>query len=326
MLRNSASRVISPSEVSSYRVERRTADQTSERVFTTLDYALLCQRLFELYRDPAYIEAAINLLTPRAVDVNGSRRFHFSPAVKDIPPDADSTSVALLLFATAERLGLAILSELVVTKNIAQFNELATPSGGIRTYFGERNNNDIDPVVNLAFAELLVAIGDTGARYQSIRRFVNNFLLTTPLESTASEYYLGSCFLAERLSRVAWLAPGFLDSTSVDRLDSYLSSHSPANTLEAAFLSISCSLRGWRERRDNLNQFLLRALRKDESRVFVPFYIQRTPRYEYGSREWTAVCCEYALKLPHLQSVSGASEGTLTNVPTNQFPTSRERE
>ncbi|MCP5516356.1 MAG: hypothetical protein H7A45_03760 [Verrucomicrobiales bacterium] len=278
-------------------VERRPAVGTAEPVYTTFDHSLICQRLYELTGDAGFLRLAVDHLLPAAVATGPWRRWYFSPAVTDIPPDADSTSVALLLIALAARRGVTIPDEFDPAQQVSQFEALLTASGGIRTYFGDRPNNEVDPVVNLALAETLLATSNLQPLYPETRRFINNTVRSGGLAGRLSEYYLGSAFFAERLARIAHVDQDFLSPAAMRALDHYLEETRPNNPLEAAMLGIGCFLRGKYPRGEALTRLLERSVNSSGGWGFAPFYIQRTPRYDYGSAAWTTATVRYAFKL-----------------------------
>jgi hypothetical protein len=282
---------------SPWSIERRSCRGEPEWLFTSFDHALLCLRLHDLNGGPGLLRAAVQRFAERALRTERGCRWHFSPAVSDIPADADSTSAVLTVLARAVRQGVGVPDWMHPCRQLQQFTVLQAPCGGIRTYFGEHGNNEVEPIINLALVELLLALGEAPLFLSSVQIYLEEYLRANPFTERVSEYYLGSAFLAERVARVMALAADFFTSSARKEWVSYLLTHAPANALEAGMMSRACSACDLNTRQDQLNHLLLEMRNAEGIWDFVPFYIQRTPRYEYGSAWLTTATALSAFQL-----------------------------
>ncbi|MFC1648084.1 hypothetical protein ACFL1B_01360 [Nanoarchaeota archaeon] len=276
---------------------RKTPGGHGELVVTTFDHALVHLKLYELTRDPRFLGKAMHFLEETAQFEGTQARWRFSQKVTDIPSDADSTSLALTVFAMAEIERLPFSKEYRALGNLEQFRDLQEDSGGICTYFSGKSNNDTDPVVNAHLAFLGLITRQEGDFWSGIKRYLNDQVKDLKEGSKTSEYFPGSICFAKSMAKLSAYNPDFIGRATTEPLDTFLLTARPANTLEVALLSIGCSYRGLTERADGLNKELEEQREPNGAWGFAMFYQQRTPRFDYGSEINTTLFAIEALSL-----------------------------
>ncbi len=254
-----------------------------ETVFTTFDHAHMAARLFDITGCKKTLDQSISTVVKLVQQWDDGYVWSFSDAVADIPPDVDSTAACLLLLQRGIENGLSIDEDLHPAQQLAQFEGLLAKPHGIYTFFGDRRPNDVDPLVNIAVAELVIRTGIPFAGLSSIADFLNSCLGSYEWGTPISEYYVGCGFLAERLTTLAHMRPDMFDSRVLSKLDDYLLCEDPADDLSIALIGIACERRGFLDRQ----RMLINRLRNRRGMDggwwgFAPLYVQRTPRYEYG--------------------------------------------
>lgn len=264
-------------------MERRRGG-SSEALFTTFDHAHIAARLYDITGCSEMLDRSISTIVELAQSREGGCVWSFSDAVPDIPPDADSTANCLLLLQRGVELGLEIDEHLHPANCVAQFEQVLTQPHGIHTFFGDRAANDVDPLVNIGVAELVIRTGVSFSGMSSIVDFLNARLADYQWGTRVSEYYLGASFLAERLTTLVELQPDILHSQVIARMDNYLCLVEPTDALALALIAVACRRRGFLEQ----HRTLVDRLSSERGTTgpwwgFAPIYIQRTPRYEYGS-------------------------------------------
>ena len=277
-----------------------------ENVFTAFDHAVMCRACFELFGERLFLIRSFDALLPLSVARGGGHQWRFSRRVADIPPDADSTSASLLLCVTAQRAGVRLRDEIDTEASAARISELQTASGGVHTYFGFRENNDVDPVVNLRVAELLSNTSlNSGIVAEGIREYLNGLLWTCDWARPLSEYYLSAATVVELAARLAARQPGYLQQRVEQRLMDFIAFARPRGALELAQLSKAAGHFQMRDIQRSNNERLLGMRDSRGWWAFQPYYRQRTPRYIYGAAIWTS--------LNALQSLRAELQGRPTN-------------
>ena len=252
--------IIKQSHKRPFLIERESLDGKTEKVYTTFDHALICLKLYELTKNQEYLKKGISFFKRTFIERNNQTRWNFSPAVTDIPPDADTTALSLMFFAVAEKHKLKIKKYFSAEKNLKQFEELETYQSGLRTFFNDKIVNEadpVDPIVNTAVAFLYIITNHKEeGLFSRIKQFLNNFLITDGLIKEKSRYYLGNTYLAERIAKLEFYEKGFLKENAKDKLRSFILDTTPVNILEASILSIGASHIQLKERVKELNKMI----------------------------------------------------------------------
>ena len=206
-----------------------------------------------------------------------------------------------MFFAVAEKHKLKIKKYFSAEKNLKQFEELETYQSGLRTFFNDKIVNEadpVDPIVNTAVAFLYIITNHKEeGLFSRIKQFLNNFLITDGLIKEKSRYYLGNTYLAERIAKLEFYEKGFLKENAKDKLRSFILDTTPVNILEASFLSIGASHIQLKERVKELNKMIRNNRLYDGTWEKQTLYTQRTPPFNYGSKELTTLFAIEALKL-----------------------------
>lgn len=282
-------------------VERRGQART-EAIFTSFDHANMSQAVYQLSGDTAFLARSLQAVLPLARCQNDTCQWFFSRDVNDIPPDADSTLAVMGLLLCAEQAAVPLGIRICLVRSLRQFGHLQSSNGGIRTYFGERSKNDIDPVVNLRVALLLCELNDNHSDlYCGVRTYLNNFLRHCAWDGPFSEYYLGPATVVELSSRLASKSPEFFEVGVLERLTEYLQTAEAKNALELAQFSQACGRLRLTACRDRCNEQLLSQRAASGWWDFSPVYRQRTPSYIYGSALWTSLNALTALRVENRQ-------------------------
>jgi hypothetical protein len=263
---------------------------------TSFDHALIVLKLFELTGEKEYLRRWLAPVHDSALIQDQVLRWNFSSKVTDIPPDADSTAMNLLLLRVADSSGVPGASFDVVA-NASQFEDLQDVSGGVKTYFGSEHKNDVDPVVNTLvafFYELNYPSSETNS---GIRAYLLTRLKNLSARPDVSEYYVGATYFLERMAKLTVYAPSFIDDESAQSLDLYLKCSVPRNSLDIALLSVGAAHRGLVDRAVELNRELKSRMNKNGTWSFATLYRQRTPRFNYGNERLTTLFALEALKV-----------------------------
>lgn len=247
----------------------------AEHIETVGNHCLAILKLFELTQDKEFIEMGINFLE-KAAKRNGKAYFWgFSSAVSDIPPDADDTAIAMLVFLLAKKLEISYPKKFLDKDCFEQFDSLISESGGVFTYFGKPRRNDVDPIANTIAAFLLeFSNKQTKARY-SIRKYLNDYFERKG--AFHSEYYKHEEYFLLRCAKLAACFPDYFSSKAKKELERQIMSFRKKGRIKNIFIESAKIILKTNKNHSNIPQAA--GLVFPES-----LYIQRTPFYEYGSR------------------------------------------
>lgn len=252
----------------------QTLRYVAEHIETVGNHCLAILKLFELTQDKEFIEMGINFLE-RAAKRNGKAYFWgFSDAVSDIPPDADDTAIALLVFLLAKKLKICYPKKFLNKKSFEQFDSLISESGGVFLYFGRpRRNDDVDPIVNTITAFLLEFSGMKTKARVSIRKYLNSYF--EGRKPFLSEYYRHEGYFLLRCAKLNLIFPYYFSSKAKKEMENRALDYKPKSRMGKIFTEAA---------RIILNKKRPAWVRRNNSLIFPEsLYIQRTPFYEYGS-------------------------------------------
>ncbi len=276
-------------------MERRDAKGRAEPVFTLFDHALLSVRLTELSGSPRFVNSVLGLADASAIATSRGLRWRFSPAVDDVPPDADTTGLVLLAADLASGYGDPSGAALRAATPIAGFAE-GRSGGAVDTWFGRRVEPEIDPVVNLHVAELLLRVAPGSRLLVGVLEYLGAFLRHHDFASAPSAFYLDSSLLIEQVARLECRGPGRFDPAALRRVDEFVDGCEPTCPLQSARLALAAGLRGRVHAARRLRERVLEFRQPDGLWPFARFYVQRTPHYAYGSRLCTTLAAVLALR------------------------------
>ncbi len=277
--------------------KRRCPDGKTSIVETAFDHALTSLKLFELTGDRKYLQKGISHALENSIRDKSGMKWNFSPLVMDIPPDADSTTMNLLLITMASKHNLPFPDYYAANANLQQFRTLADSSGGIKTFFGIRANNPADPVVNTLVAFLFVLNARSDAVYKKLKEYLRKQVRQLPTNPNISHYYIKGAYFAERMTKLSFYDPEILGKKERKILDAYILESRPRNSLETALFSIGASYQGLPNRVSELNRKLRAKRMHNGLWHFGTIYVQKTPRFNYGNERLTTLFALEALKL-----------------------------
>ncbi len=245
----------------------------AEHIETVGSHCLAILKLFELTQDKEFIVMGIKFLE-RTAKRNGKAHFWgFSGAVADIPPDADDTAIALLVFLLAKKLKICYPKKFLNKDCFEQFDSLISESGGIFTFFGKPRGNDVDPIANTIAAFLLEFSDNRTASGICIRKYLNGYF--EKRKKFHSEYYRHEGYFLLRCAKLSAVFPYYFSSRAKKELEKRTLYYMPKSKMDKIFTESAKIL---------LDKKHTAVMRRNNKLIFPEsLYVQRTPFYEYGS-------------------------------------------
>ncbi len=246
----------------------------AEHIETVGSHCLAILKLFELTQDKEFIGMGIKFLE-RTAKRNGKAYFWgFSGAVSDIPPDADDTAIALLVFLLAKKLKIIYPKKFLNRNCFKQFDSLISEGGGIFTFFKKTRRNDVDPIVNTIAAFLLEFSNKQTKARTSIRKYLNDYFERK--RAFHSEYYKHEEYFLLRCAKLDACFSNYLLSKAKKELERQIVSFRKKGRIKNIFIESAKIIFKTNKNHSNIPQAA--GLIFPES-----LYVQRTPFYEYGS-------------------------------------------
>jgi hypothetical protein len=285
------------------RIERRNKQGRKEFISTVFDNAFISLQLYKITRNPIYLERVIPYLYERAEEAGSSKRWSFPaprnlPDLPPFPPDADTTALALLIFAYAEKEGIDIPDKYSPQNNLTQFQELISGEGYLNSWFARQQPlADPDPVVHTTVALLYVTLGTGDHAAQVTQRYLNNYAQNIAQHPKGTPYFpSGRIFTAGRLAEITMQQSDYLSGEAQASLDVFIESEMPTSCLEAAWLSIAASHRNKPTVTARSNQYLQQQRQVNGLWSWEPFYNQKE-HWLYGHEVITTLVAFKALQL-----------------------------
>lgn len=264
---------------------------------TVFDRIKLILKLFELTQDSTYLEEWMEYVFDVHEQNGENRQWPFSKSMPKIPNEVDTTGYALLFLGMAEKYGLNIPTEFSIKTNLKQFETQVDESGGIKTWFSLRQDNDVDPIVNTTIMWAYQISHTSNETSMSIRNYLNKCLSNINLNSQFSKYYPSVIYFIERMVKLSSYDPNFLSTESKNKIGSIITKIKPKNTLDAArFSKINYQI-GFNEQEKRINRIIQTRIMKNGLWPWATFYKQNTPYFLFGSEINTSITVLEALKM-----------------------------
>lgn len=187
-----------------------------EHIETVGNHCLSILKLFELTQEKEYIKLGMKFLEESARKNGKAYCWGFSNAVSDIPPDADDTAIALLVFLLAKKLKISYLERFLNNESFKQFDSLVCENGGVFTYFGEPRRNDVDPIANTIVAFLHEFSNRQTKARVAIRKYLNEYL--EKRKKFHSEYYNDEEYFLLRCAKLDSIFPYYFSEKAKKRI------------------------------------------------------------------------------------------------------------
>lgn len=247
----------------------------AEHIETVGSHCLAILKLFELTGDKQFIKKGMEFLENSAKRNGKAYFWGFSGAVSDIPPDADDTAIAMLVFLLAKKLKIGYPKKFLNKDCFEQFNSLISESGGIFTFFRKSRGNDVDPIVNTIAAFLLEFSNKQTKARPSIRKYLNDYFERKAVFH--SEYYKHEEYFLLRCAKLAACFSNYFSPKAKKELERQIMSFVERGRIKNIFIESAKIILKINKNHSNISQTT--GLVFPES-----LYIQRTPFYEYGSQ------------------------------------------
>ncbi|MBU3957456.1 MAG: hypothetical protein KKB25_00090 [Nanoarchaeota archaeon] len=247
----------------------------AEHTETVGNHCLAILKMFELTQDKEFIKLGMIFLEKTAKKNGKAYFWGFGGAVADIPPDADDTAIALLVFLLAKKLKIEYPKKFLNKKSFEQFDSLISERGGVFTYFGKPRRNDVDAIANTIVAFLLEFSNKRTKARPSIRKYLNDYFERKMVFH--SEYYKHEEYFLLRCAKLAACFPDYFSSEARKELERQIMSFKEKGRIKNIFIESAKTILKISKNHSYIPQTL--------GLVFPELlYIQRTPFYEYGSQ------------------------------------------
>lgn len=277
-----------------FAIERRNQQGRIEQLITSFDTALLAYELYDLTKNPIYLEKAVPYLVEKAQHKEGKVQWAHNaprslPGLPPFPPDTDSTALALLILHNAAQAGICVHPKYLSRRNVDQFEELLDEEG-IKTWFDNfRPDEEPDIAVTSAVALYFSRVAPEHGVYKHLRICLSRRLQSVDEVPKKTEYYpSGKYYALMRIAEIAKQDPNFLQGSAQNAVNRYLETATLENALDAAFLGKAAALCGVRRKAAEAKESLMEQRQSNGLWPFVLLYNQKTS-WVYGHEAVTAV-------------------------------------
>ena len=273
--------------------EARGADGESYNLKIDMDTILLYLKLYELTLNKKYLEEGCKFVRKRGIDYNEGKVWKFatkinSPALETMPPDADTTVYSLLLLSYQQNKKSENLS-------LQPFETIRAKSG-ITLFFGPRESDRVDPIINCGFAILQIKLKKRDSLFYHIQSYLNQLIDEIDKGKQLSYWYTSNCFVYYRLAKIIALDTDYFSETMVEKIITRLMGEEPKSSLDIAWVCSSLFLLGCKQKAKEIaKKIVMNYDRKNAGWNFDTFYIQNNPKFYYGSEYITSIYCLEAL-------------------------------